>query len=438
MLILKFKRKLVKAKEKREKLDEEIGKLENELQRTRLMIQQHQSGAPSGPNTTVYSPVEKTDPSGNQDATTPSDRLTHILENRLHKALVRYNLALSQNKHLRMAIDNLRLEKATFESVYHGYQADLSDTKGKITKLVETSNAAHEDREDAQVKIRQLTDRAMKEEVNFETEVRELERSIEQERKLKEFLATKSMIRGTDPGSLEKVRAAKCSARNDKAQEKKSEAKALRDLQAETNMTDSPDMLFDYIQQLRRSNFTLFIQAKDMLFEHEMLVQELSSLQARRDMCIEKSRITEEQNLDAIEHINNQRLVKEEKKASVASKLNDVRQTLDQVTNDFYTISDIFAKHGIDCKDKSVLSILSEFEQKVLKFHQEVPREQSMHNDIEDGVGKVETLRLPSMGDNDFEDGWQELAESRPLSLDEIKERAQASVMNSSDNSANS
>jgi len=41
-----------------------------------------------------------------------------ILENRLDKALVKYNEALAHNKQLRQTIDNLRRERLVFDQIY--------------------------------------------------------------------------------------------------------------------------------------------------------------------------------------------------------------------------------------------------------------------------------------------------------------------------------
>jgi len=43
------------------------------------------------------------------------------LENRLDKALIKYNEALSKNKDLRSTIDDLRREKNVYDGIYKAF-----------------------------------------------------------------------------------------------------------------------------------------------------------------------------------------------------------------------------------------------------------------------------------------------------------------------------
>ena len=48
-----------------------------------------------------------------------------ILENRLDKAIVKFNEALAYNKHLRETIDNLRRERVVFDGIYKKLEKEL-------------------------------------------------------------------------------------------------------------------------------------------------------------------------------------------------------------------------------------------------------------------------------------------------------------------------
>ena len=75
-----------------------------------------------------------------------TDKQITVLENRLEKALVKFNKALAVNKRLRQLIDNLRRERLVFDNMYHKFEKDLLEEKKKMADIIETSNAAYEAR----------------------------------------------------------------------------------------------------------------------------------------------------------------------------------------------------------------------------------------------------------------------------------------------------
>ena len=62
-----------------------------------------------------------------------------ILENRLDKALQRYNEAVAHNRSLRSAIDDLRRERLVFEGIYRKLERELMDKRKELTNI----NGAH-------------------------------------------------------------------------------------------------------------------------------------------------------------------------------------------------------------------------------------------------------------------------------------------------------
>lgn len=123
------------------------------------------------------------------------DKQVRVLENRLDKALVKFNKALAVNKRLRVVIDNLRRERLVFDNVYHKFERELMEQKKQMADIIETSNAAYEARDEAQTKIIALREKAEKEYQSYIQEIKELDRALEHDRKLKEFMATKTMHR---------------------------------------------------------------------------------------------------------------------------------------------------------------------------------------------------------------------------------------------------
>ena len=103
-----------------------------------------------------------------------------ILENRLDKALKKYNEALSNNKKLRGNIDNLRRERLVFDQIYRKLEKELGEKKREMARIIEVSNKAYEARDAAQAEMASLKAQADKEQSEFESEWKELGKMIEQ------------------------------------------------------------------------------------------------------------------------------------------------------------------------------------------------------------------------------------------------------------------
>merc|ERR1712203_33302 len=118
-----------------------------------------------------------------------------ILENRLDKALQKFNEAIADNRGLREQIDTLRRERVVFDNIYRKLENELTQKKKEMANIIEQANAAYEARDSAQAQMASLKQQADKEHAEFEKEWKELGRLIENDKRLKEFMRTK--VRGT-------------------------------------------------------------------------------------------------------------------------------------------------------------------------------------------------------------------------------------------------
>ena len=83
-------------------------------------------------------------------------RHIRILEDRLDRAIIRFNDCLGVNKALREEIDNLRRERSAFEEVVDKMTKELHRKKEEIAKHTEMTNIAYEARDLGKARIRQL------------------------------------------------------------------------------------------------------------------------------------------------------------------------------------------------------------------------------------------------------------------------------------------
>ena len=107
-----------------------------------------------------------------------------ILENRVEKALIKFNESIAHNKKLRDEIDDLRRERVVFENVYRKMERDLQDKKRQMAEIIELSNQSYEQRDTFQMEIAAIEQANRKEQEEFEEQMVELGRMLDNELKL--------------------------------------------------------------------------------------------------------------------------------------------------------------------------------------------------------------------------------------------------------------
>merc|ERR1719230_2257750 len=104
-----------------------------------------------------------------------------ILENRLDKALVKFNEALAYNKKLRDEIDDLRRERVVFDNIYKKLDKELHEKKKQMANIIELSNLSYEQRDTYQMEIAAIEQANRKDQGDFEEQMLELSNVLENE-----------------------------------------------------------------------------------------------------------------------------------------------------------------------------------------------------------------------------------------------------------------
>jgi len=218
-----------------------------------------------------------------------------VLENRLDKALQKFNESVATNKHLRDAIDGLRRERVVFDNIYKKLEAELQQKKKEMANIIEQANAAYEARDSAQQQMAALKQQADKEHAEFEKEWRELGRLIDNDKKMKEFMRQKERARtqGDQKGELtadeetkikKKVTKSAWGIAKDKAainvnQEKvQTYEEAFGKIQAATGISDIDELVQNFINA-EDQNFSLFNYANELSADIEKQEQDIMELQ---------------------------------------------------------------------------------------------------------------------------------------------------------------
>jgi coiled-coil domain-containing protein 63/114 len=240
-----------------------------------------------------------------------------ILENRLEKALVKFNEAIAHNKTLRDKIDDLRRERVVFESIYRKMEKELREKKQKMAEIIELSNQSYEQRDNYQMEVAAIEQSNRKEQEDFEDQMLELGRMLENELKLPAPGAgrgagggsqTKSSMKESMGGTWGNT--GEMSADNSQERVQNFEEAFMKIKQA-TGISDVDSLVRTFIKN-EDHNFSLFNYVNEQNNEIEKYEEQI---QALRD---EEQRFAQETGDDAHQH---KQIVKEleEKLASTES-----------------------------------------------------------------------------------------------------------------------
>ncbi|XP_068699418.1 coiled-coil domain-containing protein 63-like [Montipora foliosa] len=214
-----------------------------------------------------------------------TQKYIRVLENRLDKAKIDFNTCLSENSDLRETFDHMRLEKKTFDNIHQKLEKELVENKQKIMEGIETSTAAYEARDEAQGKMMALKEKADKDLTQYNTELKELMRIIEHDRKLKEFMRIKSEERAEmmeyELSTQRKKKDEK--ERGDKAEETiESYEAAFQTIKEATGIEDI-DLLVAKFIEVEDKNFALFNYVNELNNEIELLQEQINENQGEME-----------------------------------------------------------------------------------------------------------------------------------------------------------
>eukprot|EP00949_MAST-11_sp_MAST-11-sp1_P003478 g3478.t1 len=103
-----------------------------------------------------------------QETQATVNKRLHVLDNRLDNAMVKYNEALANNKSLREKINAARRQRMVYDNIYTKLEAELSEKKREMAKIIAESNVAYENRDKLQKQMQELKVLVEKEQKSFE------------------------------------------------------------------------------------------------------------------------------------------------------------------------------------------------------------------------------------------------------------------------------
>ncbi|XP_078467712.1 outer dynein arm-docking complex subunit 1-like isoform X2 [Lampetra planeri] len=216
--------------------------------------------------------------SGTRTHVTRTHKYTHVLENRLDTALSKFNVQLTQNARLREDIESLRVEREHFENIYRKLLKELQDTHREMDIVMDTSTAAYDSRDEARTKVALLREKADKDGAQYATEMKELQRLLDHERRLRDFMGVKGQERvSLETGALYRKDEVEKRQRELVQESVESYEAAFQQIHAITHEDDLDTLVGAFIEVEDR-NFALFNYVNEQNNEIEYLQDQIAEI----------------------------------------------------------------------------------------------------------------------------------------------------------------
>lgn len=377
---------------------------------------------------------------------------TRVMENRLDNRLKKYGATLESNRQLREDISKLSNERNIFDNVYKKCERQLEQYRQEIQELTEQTIQAYEQRDEANNKILALKEKNDKDEAQFEHEKRDLQRIIDHDKKLREFMNTKANDR-IEWKKMEEERRRRHGSAGERArmqQERqiKTYDDAMVRIKEITQEEDLDRIISEFIEK-EDTNFALFQYVRELNNQAENLNDDIERIRQNIEHFQSEEVRTERERQNIIRRIEEETnlVTGEADKAEV--RLTEVKKIMDQLT---VAVASVFDKIKCDpsalkemlgrddsVTEDNIMQYLGSVEQKTnellkvqlslqVKSYRDSTREEPPNYGLTLGLHKASktqrenSMEPPAIGD-DFGDDDEEADELRPYSQSELRQR---------------
>ncbi|XP_018326618.1 coiled-coil domain-containing protein 63 [Agrilus planipennis] len=211
-----------------------------------------------------------------QEQINEGQKIIKILEDKLSVAIKRYCSILAENQKLREDIDHLLKERTRYNSILEKLSTNLKSGKKFMVDLLEQAILAYDQREEWGTKLHELRHRLQIDNAIHTQEMRELQRRLDRDSKLKEFLTIKGQRRVMR--DLENKEDRKKEQENED-REKQFELynEILEKIQEFVGEKEVHKLIKCYVKQ-EEENFALFNYVNELNHELETLTENVSEL----------------------------------------------------------------------------------------------------------------------------------------------------------------
>eukprot|EP00037_Helgoeca_nana_P025701 m.284546 g.284546 ORF g.284546 m.284546 type:complete len:575 (+) comp27020_c2_seq2:239-1963(+) len=206
------------------------------------------------------------------------ERAIGTAENRVKKSLNDYNTQLADNTRLREQIDGLKKEREVFNELQRKLGRELSDQKAAMANVIMQSNAAFETRDEAQAKMTALQEKHEKEAVAADREIKELNRVLEHERKLRDFMGQKARSRAKELEAAEMSRRIKAESAVKPEELVEEYEDVFTQIKEITNIIENEKLVANFIET-EDKNFALFNLVNELNNNIELLREQIGDVE---------------------------------------------------------------------------------------------------------------------------------------------------------------
>ncbi|KAF7378624.1 hypothetical protein HZH66_015411 [Vespula vulgaris] len=281
------------------------------------------------------------------------NKLVFMLENRLEVATKKFNTVVSENVKLRQEIESLLKERTRFTTLWNKLIGQLNAGKQIINDLIEQATLTFNQRDEEIDKTQALRERAMRDFDAHKTEMCELQRTLDNELKLQEFLGIKGQYRKTIDLQIkqEAERAAKKQEQQDKIATYTHILNTIKEFTGESNI----DKIVTHFIKQEEENFALFTYVNELNDEMESLQTRMTELTVAIDEARALHEFREKQQVETLKNITEQ-LEEQTKLADEAEEeLNICDEDLDKMLKG---IEALFKT--MRCDNSSILRLLGD------------------------------------------------------------------------------
>ncbi|CAL8355485.1 unnamed protein product [Gadus morhua 'NCC'] len=278
-----------------------------------------------------------------------AQKAIRTLENKLDRALVHFNEQLTKNSHLREDLETLRVERARYHQIHHRLTQERQGIRKEIGEIIHLSTSAYDVRLEAQTKMSMMREKAVKDLAQYNTEMKELERVIAHEQRLKEFMTAKCSERSAQDEGQEMGRRQFSELRDQRRTDSGEQSvdmlqKVFERIQAVTG-EDNLDMLVTRFVQVEDRNFALFNFVNEQNNEAEALREQIHQIRGEMEQFQVEGVQKEQERHALLKEGDQQQRETEGKAGEYEQQANAVSQILDQIKTG---VNRIFSKMDSD------------------------------------------------------------------------------------------
>ncbi|ESO97753.1 hypothetical protein LOTGIDRAFT_104391 [Lottia gigantea] len=271
---------------------------------------------------------------------------TRVLENRLGQSTVKFNEQLAINTKQRKLIDHSRQERNLFTSIFNKLDKELQQLRKEMSQFIEEASQAYEQRDEAYNKMVALKERSEKDQAQYDLEMKELQRFIDHDNKLKEFM----MIKANDRAEFKE---------EEEAKKKKSETAQIETYEEAAqeirNITGEQDFAAITSEFLRKENenFALFSFVNELNNEVEKLQEDISTTKQEIQRFEEDDVKMEAERRDFLLEFETQSKIAKQETELAVSRISECSDKLNKLTEG---VNSLFS--GLKCDSSAIKEML--------------------------------------------------------------------------------